>query len=54
MAAGGPHGDLKLWYDAPAKQWTDALPIGNGRMGAMVCGGTAEGRYQLNADIAPL
>jgi hypothetical protein len=25
-------GDLKLWYDAPARQWTDALPLGNGRL----------------------
>jgi alpha-L-fucosidase 2 len=32
---------LKLWYDAPAAQWVDALPIGNGRLGAMVYGGGA-------------
>jgi alpha-L-fucosidase 2 len=31
--------DLKLWYTAPASQWVDALPIGNGRLGAMVFGG---------------
>ncbi len=43
-------GELKLWYDTPARQWTDALPIGNGRIGAMVFGGTAEARYQLNED----
>jgi alpha-L-fucosidase 2 len=42
--------DLKLWYTEPAKQWTEALPIGNGRLGAMVFGGTAEDRYQLNED----
>ena len=42
--------DLKLWYDEPAKEWTAALPIGNGRLGAMVFGGTAEDRYQLNED----
>jgi alpha-L-fucosidase 2 len=30
---------LKLWYTEPAKQWVDALPIGNGRLGAMVYGG---------------
>jgi alpha-L-fucosidase 2 len=27
---------LTLWYDKPAELWTDALPVGNGRMGAMV------------------
>src|ERR1700689_698259 len=32
-------GDLKLWYTKPASQWVDALPIGNGRLGAMVFGG---------------
>ncbi len=32
-------GDLKLWYTRPASQWVDALPIGNGRLGAMVFGG---------------
>ena len=34
-------GDLKLWYTSPASQWVDALPIGNGRLGAMVFGGGA-------------
>ncbi|WP_213806310.1 glycoside hydrolase family 95 protein [Granulicella sp. dw_53] len=33
--------DLKLWYTQPASQWVDALPIGNGRLGAMVFGGGA-------------
>jgi len=42
--------DLKLWYTKPAGQWTEALPVGNGRLGAMVFGGTAEARYQLNED----
>ncbi|MDR3751172.1 MAG: glycoside hydrolase family 95 protein [Terracidiphilus sp.] len=32
---------LKLWYTAPASQWVDALPIGNGQLGAMVYGGGA-------------
>src|SRR6201996_6966808 len=32
---------LKLWYTKPASQWVDALPIGNGRLGAMVFGGGA-------------
>jgi alpha-L-fucosidase 2 len=50
LAAGDAPNELKLWYDTPARQWTDALPIGNGRLGAMVFGGTAEDRYQLNED----
>ena len=29
---------LKLWYNQPAKQWVEALPVGNGRLGAMVFG----------------
>jgi alpha-L-fucosidase 2 len=33
--------DLTLWYTSPASQWVDALPIGNGRLGAMVFGGGA-------------
>ncbi|MGE3242222.1 MAG: glycoside hydrolase N-terminal domain-containing protein [Pirellulales bacterium] len=40
----------RLWYDEPAKRWTDALPIGNGRLGAMVYGGTAQDRLQFNED----
>lgn len=35
--------DLLLWYDKPAAQWVDALPIGNGRLGAMVFGGGEDG-----------
>ena len=31
-----------LWYRQPAKQWTEAMPLGNGRLGAMVFGGVAE------------
>ncbi len=37
-----------LWYDKPATQWVAALPIGNGRVGAMVFGGVGEERLQLN------
>jgi len=39
-----------LWYSAPAKAWTEALPVGNGRLGAMVFGGMGEERIQLNVD----
>ncbi len=46
----GSRSDLKLWYAEPAQAWTHALPVGNGRLGAMVFGGTAEARYQLNED----
>ena len=37
-----------LWYRYPAKEWHEALPIGNGRLGAMVFGGVQEERIQLN------
>jgi alpha-L-fucosidase 2 len=39
---------LSLWYDRPAAVWTEALPIGNGRLGAMVFGGVAGERIQFN------
>ncbi len=42
--------ELKLSYTKPAGQWTEALPLGNGRIGAMVFGGTSEARFQLNED----
>lgn len=39
-----------LWYEQPATQWVEALPVGNGRLGAMVFGGTGLDRIQLNED----
>ena len=42
--------DLKLWYSQPARNWTDALPIGNSRLGAMVYGGTEREELQLNEE----
>ena len=39
---------LKLWYDAPAKVWEEALPLGNGRIGAMVYGRPFNEHCQLN------
>ncbi|HEU4711032.1 MAG TPA: glycoside hydrolase family 95 protein [Pyrinomonadaceae bacterium] len=42
--------ELLLWYDKPAQEWTEALPIGNGRLGAMIFGGTAVEQLQLNED----
>ncbi len=41
---------MQLWYRHPAAEWTDALPIGNGRLGAMVFGGVDDDRIQLNED----
>ena len=41
---------LKLWYRHPAQAWLEALPVGNGRLGAMVFGGTATERLALNED----
>lgn len=40
----------KLWYDKPADSWEEALPIGNGRMGAMVFGTVETEHIQLNED----
>ncbi|KAM5344453.1 hypothetical protein ACJ41O_012989 [Fusarium nematophilum] len=39
-----------LWYDQPAKVWDEALPIGNGRLGAMVRGTTNTDRLWMNED----
>ena len=40
----------RLWYRQPAKEWTDSLPLGNGRIGAMVFDGICEERIALNED----
>ena len=42
--------NLKLWYDKPATQWVEALPLGNGRLGAMVFGDPAHEQFQLNEE----
>ena len=39
-----------LWYRRPAVEWTEALPVGNGRLGAMVFGGVGQERLQINED----
>ncbi len=41
---------LKLWYNKPAAKWTEALPIGNGRIGAMIFGGLEQDRIQFNEE----
>lgn len=42
--------DLRIWYTAPAQNWNEALPVGNGRLGAMVFGGLETERLQLNEE----
>ncbi|MBW1767863.1 MAG: glycoside hydrolase family 95 protein, partial [Deltaproteobacteria bacterium] len=41
---------LKLWFKQPASNWNEALPVGNGRLGAMVFSGTNVERLQLNEE----
>ncbi|MDE6071688.1 MAG: glycoside hydrolase family 95 protein [Muribaculaceae bacterium] len=41
-------GETSLWYNQPASKWMEALPLGNGRIGAMVYGGIGEERIALN------
>ena len=40
----------RLWYNKPAFEWTDALAIGNGRLGAMIFGNTHNETLQLNEE----
>ncbi|HOL71845.1 MAG TPA: glycoside hydrolase family 95 protein [Bryobacteraceae bacterium] len=49
-AAGQDFSHLKLWYRQPATEWVEALPVGNGRLGAMIFGGIARERIQFNED----
>ncbi|HAY3550449.1 glycoside hydrolase [Elizabethkingia meningoseptica] len=42
--------ELKLWYTKPSASWNEALPIGNGRLGAMVFGGVNNETFQLNEE----
>ncbi|HWW70028.1 MAG TPA: glycoside hydrolase family 95 protein, partial [Duganella sp.] len=42
--------NLELWYQRPAGAWVEALPVGNGRLGAMCFGRVAQERIQLNED----
>ena len=46
----GDSHDLKLWYSQPAERWVEALPLGNGRLGAMVYGHPAREEFQLNEE----
>src|SRR5688500_17900699 len=42
--------DLKIWFNRPAGNWNEALPVGNGRLGAMIFGGVQHERLQLNEE----
>lgn len=42
--------DLHIWYAHPAKNWNEALPVGNGRLGAMIFGGVEDELIQLNEE----
>jgi alpha-L-fucosidase 2 len=42
--------ELKIWFSKPAENWNEALPVGNGRLGAMVFGGIENERLQLNEE----
>src|SRR5262249_16706500 len=42
--------ELTLWYAQPAEKWVEALPVGNGRLGAMVFGGVTNEHIQFNED----
>lgn len=48
--AAHPADHHRLWYDKPAQVWTEALPLGNGRLGAMVYGNPAQEQIQLNEE----
>lgn len=50
FAKGERPSDLALWYARGAGRWVEALPVGNGRLGAMVFGRVAQERLQLNED----
>ncbi|MCP5533994.1 MAG: glycoside hydrolase N-terminal domain-containing protein [Akkermansiaceae bacterium] len=49
-AVDGPGGGCVMWYRRPAREWVEALPFGNGRLGGMVFGGVETERIQLNDD----
>lgn len=50
VSAAFSQNDQKLWYKKPSGQWEDALPIGNGTLGAMVFGGVATEQIQFNEE----
>src|SRR5690348_10232718 len=50
LAGSAVASDPKLWYAQPAAKWDEALPVGSGRLGAMVFGGVGQERIQFNED----
>ena len=50
LPAGTSKNEMKLWYNKPASEWVEALPIGNGRLGAMIYGGVSEEQIQFNEE----
>jgi alpha-L-fucosidase 2 len=46
----GPSSSLSLWYEKPALEWVESLPIGNGSLGGMIFGGYPRETIQLNSD----
>ena len=50
LYAQNDNNSLKLWYQQPAKEWNEALPVGNGRLGAMVFGRVEQELIQLNEE----
>jgi alpha-L-fucosidase 2 len=47
---GRKENDLVLWYNKPASEWNEALPVGNGRLGAMIFGDTIKETIQINEE----
>ncbi len=48
--SGRKHKEYLLWYDKPAAEWTEALPVGNGRLGGMLFGNPSVERLQVNEE----
>jgi alpha-L-fucosidase 2 len=46
--ARNPQSDMKIWFNRPAENWNNALPVGNGRLGAMIFGGVEKEHIELN------
>lgn len=46
----GTRAGMLLWYEAPAAEWVEALPVGNGRLGAMVFGGVERAQIRARRD----
>ena len=47
---GYSHHGMKIWFNQPADNWNEALPVGNGRLGAMIFGGIEKEQLELNEE----